>query len=77
MPTQITRLTREIALRETEKRAMVPMMSVTIIVTVRVMTRAVGIEPRRRAERRNMIARAEPIRVPVRCTMEAYWSKKM
>lgn len=77
MPTQMTRLTREMALRETENKAMQPMTSTTIMATVRVTTRPVAMEPRSAEDRTKMMARAEPSRVPVSRIMEAYWSKKM
>jgi hypothetical protein len=77
MPTLIIRLTRETAFRETLAKAMVPMMSVIVIATVRVTIRPVCKEPRRIVVTRRIMARAEPIRAPERRTMEIYWSKKI
>jgi hypothetical protein len=77
MPTQMMRLTSETALSDTPMSAMEPMIEVTVMPTTRVTTRAVRREPRRSVVMRRTAARAEPMRVAARRTIEVYWSKKM
>uniref|UniRef100_A0A1Y1KUC7 Uncharacterized protein n=1 Tax=Photinus pyralis TaxID=7054 RepID=A0A1Y1KUC7_PHOPY len=77
IPTQMMRLTKDTAFRETPNTAMAPMISTTLMITVTVRIAEVRADPRSTEATTKIMPTRADNRPAVSGTMERYWSKKM